>query len=323
MKKLFTLAFAILATLSANAQVDVTTDPALPATFDESWGGNFLIKQTGVSAGDKFIFTATTITATEKWTYGSQILPKANTAGWLGLGMKTASDPDPSTISVPSNGDYTFTLTQDYADTINAYGGLRIQGIDVNITAVKYQTATVIDPTTEKTYVFDVKNTGQLWSGTTNDGTGMITFPAAWAGAGWWIQDLDMTPYKSVVFELSEASKIQLLPQVFAKNGTTDANVSKNMDPGQTITAIDLPTGTLTYSTIMMQNYAAGTCKLKRVYLSSLSAADALTVAAGINNVHAEKAVNTNAPIYNLAGQKVSNDYKGIVIQNGKKFINK
>ena len=32
---------------------------------------------------------------------------------------------------------------------------------------------------------------------------------------------------------------------------------------------------------------------------------------------------NANAPIYNLAGQQVSKDFKGVCIQNGKKFINK
>ena len=32
---------------------------------------------------------------------------------------------------------------------------------------------------------------------------------------------------------------------------------------------------------------------------------------------------NENAPIYNLAGQRVSASYKGVVIQNGRKFINK
>ena len=30
-----------------------------------------------------------------------------------------------------------------------------------------------------------------------------------------------------------------------------------------------------------------------------------------------------NGAIYNLAGQKVGKDYKGIVIQNGRKFIQK
>lgn len=40
----------------------------------------------------------------------------------------------------------------------------------------------------------------------------------------------------------------------------------------------------------------------------------------GITNV---KANAENAVRYNLAGQKVSNDYKGVVIENGKKFMNK
>ena len=41
----------------------------------------------------------------------------------------------------------------------------------------------------------------------------------------------------------------------------------------------------------------------------------------GITNVNAAKA--ENAVRYNLAGQKVNNDYKGVVIMNGKKMLNK
>lgn len=33
--------------------------------------------------------------------------------------------------------------------------------------------------------------------------------------------------------------------------------------------------------------------------------------------------LNGEAPIYNLAGQRVGKEYKGVVIQNGKKFIKK
>lgn len=46
----------------------------------------------------------------------------------------------------------------------------------------------------------------------------------------------------------------------------------------------------------------------------------------GIDNVNvSEKKVvfDPNAPIYNLAGQRVGNDYKGVVIQNGRKYIKK
>ena len=35
------------------------------------------------------------------------------------------------------------------------------------------------------------------------------------------------------------------------------------------------------------------------------------------------KALNANAPIYNLAGQQVDKSYKGVVIQNGKKMVQK
>lgn len=44
---------------------------------------------------------------------------------------------------------------------------------------------------------------------------------------------------------------------------------------------------------------------------------------AGIAGVEVESQDDPNAPIYNLAGQRVSKDAKGILIQNGKKFIRK
>lgn len=43
-----------------------------------------------------------------------------------------------------------------------------------------------------------------------------------------------------------------------------------------------------------------------------------VSVTAGIQSVTKERA---NAPIYNLAGQRVDANYKGVVIQNGKKFV--
>lgn len=43
----------------------------------------------------------------------------------------------------------------------------------------------------------------------------------------------------------------------------------------------------------------------------------------GISEVTVETEADPNAPIYNLAGQRVSKDTKGILIQNGKKFINR
>ena len=39
---------------------------------------------------------------------------------------------------------------------------------------------------------------------------------------------------------------------------------------------------------------------------------------AGITSI---KAAKTNAPLFNLAGQKVTKSYKGVVIQNGRKMV--
>jgi hypothetical protein len=43
----------------------------------------------------------------------------------------------------------------------------------------------------------------------------------------------------------------------------------------------------------------------------------------GIESVKAAAELKADAPIYNLAGQKVDAAFKGMVIQNGRKFINK
>lgn len=43
----------------------------------------------------------------------------------------------------------------------------------------------------------------------------------------------------------------------------------------------------------------------------------------GITNITTEDKADPNAPVYNLAGQRVSKNTKGVLIQNGKKFINK
>ena len=45
------------------------------------------------------------------------------------------------------------------------------------------------------------------------------------------------------------------------------------------------------------------------------------STASGINNVNV--AENANGAIFNLAGQKVANNYKGLVIKNGKKVVMK
>lgn len=61
---------------------------------------------------------------------------------------------------------------------------------------------------------------------------------------------------------------------------------------------------------------------ITKVYLTSKTVEE-LTTGTNISSTVVASKVNTNAPIYNLAGQKVSKSYKGVVIQNGKKFVQK
>ena len=89
--------------------------------------------------------------------------------------------------------------------------------------------------------------------------------------------------------------------------------------------------GTLTESTegsgkntYHFQNWSGSSKKVvlnvKKAYLRKVIVTT--TTSAGIETVRAIE-LNANAPIYNLAGQRVGKDYKGVVIQNGKKFIKK
>lgn len=66
----------------------------------------------------------------------------------------------------------------------------------------------------------------------------------------------------------------------------------------------------------------ATTIVITKVYLTSKTVEE-LTTGTNISSAVVASKVNANAPIYNLAGQKVSKSYKGVVIQNGKKFVQK
>ena len=84
------------------------------------------------------------------------------------------------------------------------------------------------------------------------------------------------------------------------------------------------------HSDISLDDYAGEKIKIGFKYVSTDAAAGTWEiknfkvtgVATNINGI-TENAANENAPIYNLAGQRVNKTAKGILIQNGKKFVNK
>ena len=60
-----------------------------------------------------------------------------------------------------------------------------------------------------------------------------------------------------------------------------------------------------------------GTTVVKKVQIYEINDSNAKET--GVTSVHASQ--KTDNAIYNLAGQKVSSSYKGIVIRNGKKVV--
>ena len=70
--------------------------------------------------------------------------------------------------------------------------------------------------------------------------------------------------------------------------------------------------------TIKIKKAAASTKSGKSVSLEDVEVPFKITQGTGINSVNAD---DVNAPVYNLAGQRVSKAQKGIFIQNGKKSI--
>lgn len=67
------------------------------------------------------------------------------------------------------------------------------------------------------------------------------------------------------------------------------------------------------------------TIGIEAVYTSGKSEITTYVIntATGINSVSIDKFLDNNAPAYNIAGQRVGKDYKGLVIVNGMKFVRK
>ena len=149
-----------------------------------------------------------------------------------------------------------------------------------------------------------------------DDGT--ITFTSAsWGGLAAWLADNDIpadwSGYTKLVFEYAEPTTVNT--QILVSNG--DTNVASAWgNPG--ITSLECPFDGKDVSAVKqvaLQTSDPTVLKVSAIYLvkkadiEGISEAQVLTVADGA--------------AYNLAGMRVGKDYKGIVIKNGRKFIQK
>ena len=141
---------------------------------------------------------------------------------------------------------------------------------------------------------------------------GSVVFNAVtWGGLACWLGEADWSNYEKLVVEYAEPTpvltqiKIQgCVPEMEAQAPAGSTTLEAPFE-GFDMTAV---------SQVALQAAEAGTIHIARIYLVPKSTT-------GIDAVKTVQSVN--GAIYNLAGQRVDASYKGIVIMNGKKFINK
>ncbi len=152
----------------------------------------------------------------------------------------------------------------------------------------------------------------------THNADGSITFNSVeWGGASAWLAEndtpVDWSAYTKLVFVYGEATPCAT--QGFVQ--TTTENLTWWGNEG--ITTLECPFDGKDVSAVnqvALQAAAAATIIIKEIYL--VKSTEGIEELVSIKNVF-----DPNAPVYNLAGVRVGSDYKGIVIQNGCKFIQK
>lgn len=332
MKNLFTLAIALfLGTTGMQAKEDIDFSSLFTAgtstvSFPSGWQWLSVTYQNEDKYADKSAYDYV-IVKFSKATTAVSLIAQYNPDGTTGDYGENYYTTTGSIDALDDGGMAAIALDASHKDSLNCIalqnhndaGELTITEAYF-ATEEEYQEAKKEDDAKEKKLAF-----------TGSNAEGNIELAAgAWGWASKW---LDMTldgKYKSIVFELASVTG-------HAKVAIQGDLVEGASVPGE----IDLPASTepvtyvydLTQYTKLSQyafqnlnkpdtseaeaDIAASTVVITKIYLTSKSASEVTAV----KNITAAKTDDVNAPMYNLSGQKVNSNYKGVVIQNGKKFI--
>ena len=339
MKKLFTLVVAAFAALSVSAKEDIdissiATDNVVTFAGQWQWKGiNYgsTDEATGEttyadkSAFDYVVFEYTTGTCAEVNLIAQY--EKDGTTGQYGANYYTSTET--STV-FPAGGILAVKLDAAHSKTMNAValqnrntvGAITIKAAYFASEA-EYAEAKAAADKIEK--AIDVDATGGTHELKAKD-------------YGWdskWL-DKDVSAFNTLVFEIAS---VDGHGQIALQGKLLDgADVNFNQDlPASTEAKtymVDISKwGKLSQYAYQNLNKPDGEQYTKddievtkivvtKVYLTNKTVEE-LTTGTGISNAVVASKVNANAPIYNLAGQKVNKSYKGVVIQNGKKFVQK
>lgn len=336
MKKLFTLIAAALMAVTANAKeaIDlssVATDGTI--TFTGAWQWKGIAYSTKDDAGNPLY--------ADKSTYKYVLV--VYSGGTCGdVNVIAQYNPDGTTGQYGAN-YYNTTVSA----SVNAAGGLIAVPLDAThsntINSIAFQNQNTAGTlvvkeayfASEEEYEAAKAEADKIEKQSVLDATGGTHTLAAkdWGWDSKWLAK-DVSDFNSLVFEIAsvkghgqitiqgnDATGAKLGDMVIDLPETTEAktyacDISKMKTLQQyAYQNLNKPDG----DGYGVNDIAETTIVVTKVYLTSKTTDQVVT---GISRVVAP-AASTSAPIYNLAGQRVSKTYKGVVIQNGRKYLQK
>lgn len=154
---------------------------------------------------------------------------------------------------------------------------------------------------------------GAGWESTYDAASKTVTIEGDWAGKGWWFDKADYSDFDKVVvnFATPTATNGKLVVEY---NGAADGPA----EFAEGATSVELPLDAAAKNSVK-QIYIQGPAGAQFVLASAYVCVKDY-VATGISQAIAVPAAKSSK-VFNLAGQQVGKSYKGIVIKNGKKYV--
>lgn len=250
----------------------------------------------------------------------------------LPLTNEDGSERESVIVDLTNKGYAEFELTDEVlaaAYTPQNWGGTFLLNGDGNLTCTKItimQAGGGVEPQPEGEKVDLIDKFVSNWNGeetNTHNADGTVTYNGVqWGGLSAWLCDEEGNPtdwsmYSKLVFEFAESTPAacQGFVQCLGDNGD-DVNNTWWGNAG--ITKLECPFEGKDMTKVKqacLQAADNATYQISAIYL--------VIDTEGIQETVLVSNKMMNGAIYNLAGQKVGRDYKGIVIQNGRKFIQK
>ena len=295
MKKFFTIMVAAFAAVSAFAQSRTTLWEG-EQVMDGSWPsvGVELSNLATAKAGDNIVVTTSKVDASinASWQWGSQVFLKVNSGAngdWEDMAGTSA-------VGIKEPGEAKFEITDKVLEQFKNASSIFVQGMCVVVSKIELESAVATTST-------------QLWSGECAfgnwaDGFSVPAEKFANASAGDVLEFVYTT-------DTETTEKWWQFKTIFA--GTEDVLTSNKADLNEYGCAT-VASGSTSYKIVLFVNG----------HFNIVTAVNLIQAvkepSTGISNAFVVTPAK-DSKTFNLAGQQVGASYKGVVIKNGKKFV--